>query len=288
MSTVISTESTSGFAASTYPYTSPEPSIPDAIAYSNSNPYHTSPHSPDGWGYPPTTAHGSHHVQNQPLRNAQRAGIPGATPGESWHSQTAYRTDTETSTFRTWPGAESTYHPTMHSHVSVYNNQDMDPSNRAYHPSAQPDGREYHPWSPTQQESYAANYDTPALYGAPTYPPQSQQTAYYQGNYPPSNTSSASSPHASSPPLPRHVYTRTVVGPLSCNACRLLDEHQIPGIFFLFQDLSVRTEGSRNFITRLFFRFINAVFPGTFRLRLRLMNVGECACFLLCVGSLRL
>jgi hypothetical protein len=35
-----------------------------------------------------------------------------------------------------------------------------------------------------------------------------------------------------------------------------LDEHQIPGIFFLFQDLSVRTEG-------------------TFRLRLRLMNVGD-------------
>jgi hypothetical protein len=35
----------------------------------------------------------------------------------------------------------------------------------------------------------------------------------------------------------------------------LLDEHRKPGIFFLFQDLSVRTEG-------------------TFRLRLRLMNVG--------------
>jgi hypothetical protein len=30
---------------------------------------------------------------------------------------------------------------------------------------------------------------------------------------------------------------------LSANACRLLDEHRKPGIFFLFQDLSVRTEG---------------------------------------------
>ncbi|KAK0230468.1 velvet factor [Armillaria fumosa] len=57
------------------------------------------------------------------------------------------------------------------------------------------------------------------------------------------------------PPLPRHTYTRTLVGPLSANATRLLDAHRKPGIFFLFQDLSVRTEG-------------------TFRLRLRLMNVG--------------
>jgi len=42
---------------------------------------------------------------------------------------------------------------------------------------------------------------------------------------------------------------------LSANACRLLDEHRKPGVFFLFQDLSIRTEGR-------------------FRLRLRLMNVG--------------
>ncbi|KAG7447477.1 uncharacterized protein BT62DRAFT_930487 [Guyanagaster necrorhizus] len=57
------------------------------------------------------------------------------------------------------------------------------------------------------------------------------------------------------PPLPRHTYTRTLIGPLSANATRLIDGHRKPGIFFLFQDLSVRTEG-------------------TFRLRLRLMNVG--------------
>jgi len=43
--------------------------------------------------------------------------------------------------------------------------------------------------------------------------------------------------------LPRHTYTRTLVGPLSANATKLLDEHRKSGIFFLFQDLSVRTEG---------------------------------------------
>lgn len=45
-------------------------------------------------------------------------------------------------------------------------------------------------------------------------------------------------------PSPRLAYTRTLVGPLSANACRLQDEHRKPGIFFLFQDLSVRTEGA--------------------------------------------
>lgn len=38
-------------------------------------------------------------------------------------------------------------------------------------------------------------------------------------------------------------FTRTLVGPLVSNAQKLLDEHRKAGIFFLFQDLSVRTEG---------------------------------------------
>lgn len=39
-------------------------------------------------------------------------------------------------------------------------------------------------------------------------------------------------------------YTRTLVGPLTANAARLLDDKKQPGIFFTFQDLSVRTEGT--------------------------------------------
>ena len=253
MGTMMSAETTSGFTTSTYSYTPPDSSVPDAIAYSNSNAYNTSPDSPDPWGYPPAGSQGSHSIQSQPLRNAPRSAIPAATQGEPWNSQPTYRADTETTTFRTWPGAESSYHTPIHSQASVYNNHDIDPSNRPYHPAAQPDGREYHQWHQSQQDSYAANYDTSALYGAPAYSQQSPQTPYYQGNYAQSNTSSSSSPHASSHPLPRHVYTRTLVGPLSSNACRLLDEHQMPGIFFLFQDLSVRTEGSHNFIIKSFF-----------------------------------
>ncbi|KZV69887.1 hypothetical protein PENSPDRAFT_753052 [Peniophora sp. CONT] len=55
--------------------------------------------------------------------------------------------------------------------------------------------------------------------------------------------------------MPGDAYTRTLVGPVAASASRLLDEHRKPGVFFLFQDLSIRTEGA-------------------FRLRLRLMNLG--------------
>lgn len=40
-------------------------------------------------------------------------------------------------------------------------------------------------------------------------------------------------------------YTRTLVGPLTANAAKLYDDKKEFGIFFTFQDLSVRTEGAR-------------------------------------------
>jgi hypothetical protein len=45
-------------------------------------------------------------------------------------------------------------------------------------------------------------------------------------------------------------YTRTLVGPLSANAARVRDEHGHVGIFFVFQDLSVRIEGASQFRQR--------------------------------------
>ncbi|EAU84336.1 hypothetical protein CC1G_01332 [Coprinopsis cinerea okayama7 len=109
-------------------------------------------------------------------------------------------------------------------------NYPIDPALRnpeGYTNNAQPD-----------QPTYGSGTTYPPNYQTPPMPPNS-------GNATPQNN------------IPRNLatYTRTLVGPLSANACRLLDEHRKPGIFFLFQDLSVRTEG-------------------TFRLRMRLMNVG--------------
>lgn len=66
----------------------------------------------------------------------------------------------------------------------------------------------------------------------PLTPPATTQSTYLSPSSPIMSTS-----------VHRHSFTRTLVGPLSANACRLLDEHRKPGIFFLFQDLSIRTEG---------------------------------------------
>jgi len=111
------------------------------------------------------------------------------------------------------------------------------------------------PYTPASQHSSAPQLDT-SMYASASYAQQQHhhqaqsQPQYHQGSYVQEPT-----PPSTIPPLPRHTYTRTLVGPLCSNACKLLDEHRKPGIFFLFQDLSIRTEG-------------------TFRLRLRLMNVG--------------
>lgn len=73
---------------------------------------------------------------------------------------------------------------------------------------------------------------------------QAQASSYPHGSGGYTQDTTTAPPPSTIPPLPRHTYTRTLVGPLSANACRLLDEHRKPGIFFLFQDLSIRTEGA--------------------------------------------
>lgn len=74
----------------------------------------------------------------------------------------------------------------------------------------------------------------PSNYGANTYPASYSNASPYAQDATETSQSSLRQPAN---------YTRTLVGPLSANACRLLDEHRKEGIFFLFQDLSVRTEG---------------------------------------------
>jgi len=88
-------------------------------------------------------------------------------------------------------------------------------------------------------------------------PPITNDSDEKNSNSTPDTPSTSVPLMTSYPPMKssRSTYTRALVGPLSANATRLQDEHRKSGIFFLFQDLSVRTEG-------------------TFRLRMRLMNVG--------------
>jgi len=116
----------------------------------------------------------------------------------------------------------------------------------------------------------ATQMDT-SMYASASYV-QSQQC------YPASNHQQPEAfQSGSSIPLPRHTYTRTLVGPLCANASKLSDEHRKPGIFFLFQDLSIRTEGTIEFPAQILparLVLTNVFDPGAFCLRIRLMNVG--------------
>lgn len=124
---------------------------------------------------------------------------------------------------------------------------DFGPSQQFSHPPA------HHHQQPQQQQ----RHPSPMPYYTPNYAPNPQAI-----------------PSPAPVQIPRHTYTRTLVGPLSSNATRLLDEHRKPGIFFLFQDLSVRTEGVSFLLLSPTSSSTLFSHEGTFRLRLRLMNVG--------------
>ncbi|KAJ4479235.1 velvet factor [Lentinula aciculospora] len=150
--------------------------------------------------------------------------------------------------------------------------QNENSSEMGYRPWNNPMNAEPNAWGPQQAFSYDyPSSQAPPIYSSPPSVPSmgpapvairsSSSYPHPHTNFTPTVPSIPSTPAPpsssySSIPLPRHTYTRTLVGPLSANATRLTDEHRKPGVFFLFQDLSVRTEG-------------------TFRLRMRLMNVGK-------------
>ena len=174
-------------------------------------------------------------------RNAGSVTAVNTTSPETWHATDG---DSNMLSYRHW---ENGTFPGQH-----YTTTQPDSPIRANNH----DGREQPTWQ--QHDDYTAppaEQCAPGTYSGPPPTAQTPPPPYYpatpvtptQQNTPPSSS-------RQSPTRP-HMYTRTLVGPLSANACRLMDEQNKSGVFFLFQDLSVRTEG-------------------TFRLRMRLMNVG--------------
>ncbi|CAE6465499.1 unnamed protein product [Rhizoctonia solani] len=183
------------------------------------------------------------------------------------------------STAPSGPAADHSQYQTLPPIGSIMASPSPNPQH-APHPHSHPHQRSYPPPPPPGQWGYGSQnpaYIDPALQQPPHMqpphgqapPPPTPGPAYpEEGTYPgnPPGTSyyvqtpaalhgAASAQHEASASTATGQYTRTLVGPLSANASRLVDEAHQPGIFFLFQDLSVRTEG-------------------TFRLRMRLMNVG--------------
>ncbi|TCD67564.1 hypothetical protein EIP91_012261 [Steccherinum ochraceum] len=274
------------YSAQGYPFPAQNASPPDPNSFQPIAPYGPPADAPT-WNY-------STHP-NGPSSSAvgYNATAP-AQSGEGWQMESSARDESEGMPYRNW--TQEQQYSSMDNNGVSHGPNPIDSSLRG--PPAPPSNElrgDGSGWSNGAadsygqtrypQEPYAATTGAPAPPATPQPNVSTQQqqpidtTMYASAQYaqqqheqqaqaqyqPPSAYAAAASsatpqetqstPPSTIPPLPRHTYTRTLVGPLSANACRLLDEHRKAGIFFLFQDLSIRTEG-------------------TFRLRLRLMNVG--------------
>ena len=232
-----------------------------------------------------------------------RAGLQSTLPSmqpfnrvnETWHEDTTSRDQPEAPAFRAWPPdptydnaeTENALPETIdqplqqqqsqsdHRNGSsqwqeppLVSNSEEFPGQGGRSSSASQRSREQ---STSPTTNTVSHMDT-SMYASASYV-QNQQ--YYPGS---SHQQPEAFQSGLSIPLPRHTYTRTLVGPLCANASKLSDEHRKPGIFFLFQDLSIRTEGSIEFFTLKYWSarvvLTNVSDPGAFCLRIRLMNVG--------------
>ncbi|KAL7271822.1 hypothetical protein RUND412_005391 [Rhizina undulata] len=109
-----------------------------------------------------------------------------------------------------------------------------------------------------QHPGYSQSIPPPNPY--PGYPPPPTQQNYYQ--HPAAPQGYYQSMHAPPPPqqppqqTPSGMFTRNLIGSLSASAFKLTDPDNKIGVWFILQDLSVRTEGS-------------------FRLKMNFVNVGR-------------
>jgi hypothetical protein len=251
----------SGYSNTGYNYTQQPPSLSVSVGFQSATYVHPPADPNQAWPYPTAPSDRGSGLPALVLPSIHSFGrdaspAAGMETGELWQTQNPTREDTVMS-YRTWHN-DALCHTDNSPTQTAFGSPPVDPSPTGSQ-SSNSDARES-PWLAHQtryaEESFAAGSTSTqvdgSVYPSP-YPQQPPQTSYQPGGYVHVTPSTqVPSPSTSSS---RQSYTRTLVGPLSSNACRLLDEHRKPGIFFLFQDLSVRTEG-------------------TFRLRLRLMNVG--------------
>ena len=129
---------------------------------------------------------------------------------------------------------------------------------QAYHPaySGAPPGAPPPPHPPppaAATESPQSHY--PAAVGLAAQPPPG---AFYAAAAPGGNPQMLSPTHAGMPPTqdprsaPSGMFTRNLIGSLCVSAFKLTDPEGAMGIWFILQDLSVRTEGNFRYVQHPF------------------------------------
>lgn len=139
------------------------------------------------------------------------------------------------------------------SHQQMYSTPAM--NYHPYQPQQQPIYHQQHQIAPpplhAHQHSYYGNHSGMAMQTPSFYGSHMQQT---QG--PLLSPHHAIDPHASTP-TPQGMFTRNLIGSLCVSAFKLTDTENNMGIWFILQDLSVRTEG----VFRLKMNFVNVGSP---------------------------
>jgi len=132
----------------------------------------------------------------------------------------------------------------------------------------------YHPSDPYQQQHSTQAYQHPSNpyqqnpLPPPPPPPQPVTQSYYTTpsgtpitptNYYQSNNAHTQGPLLSSPltvaptadprSIPSGMFTRNLIGSLCVSAFKLTDPDGVMGVWFILQDLSVRTEGNFRFLS---------------------------------------
>jgi hypothetical protein len=186
--------------------------------------------------------------------------------------------------YRSWSADPSYPHTDCPSNQAVYGTSPTNPSPTHSH-SPKSDVPWIAHWAPPAgdltrhgryEEALSAGLDGTQLDSSvyspyPPNVPQSHRSGIHVQNTSVAQHSSSTIRHSRS-----QSFVRTLVGPLTSNAHSLRDDHGNLGIFFVFQDLSVRIEGSLPYANCSWPSSDRPIFirVGKFRLRLRLMNVG--------------
>lgn len=187
-------------------------------------------------------------------------GISSTTPA-SYQDSGSYSAIAPQQSFKIEPGQQGGYNPyPQPPQVTPYSNGQPPQYSNAppYHPQqgyVQPmNGSGYAPQGysqPPQQTYYTHGGAAPqgAEYGG------QPQIGYGNRQYTPADMSVPRAPVTSG--QPQGMFTRNLIGSLAASAFRLTDPSDKIGIWFVLQDLSVRTEGT----FRLRFSFVNVGVP---------------------------